>query len=1562
MHAFPATGGNVAVSHGGNGAGSIADASGAGSRESGAGAGVSWPRPKAASGGDARESQAHAPAEGEVVNVREPLSAQQFPPLPSAEERKRERQAQEARLLFFTDKRKDAEAEREKARSKLLRGRERASPKNRGKRGVAKQRRIKELQRKLAKRMGEGVEEERRREAEEGEEVQAVGTAGSAQAGATRSGGSDASESEHSSSSDASDGEGGATVRFSASSEDGDTAPAKSVLSQAIKRRGVSGGTKSEDEEPPQELVEALLGEFPHANEKQAIGALHMSRAPREPGKPGWRVVHAAKLLPPAPLGARSNPIALSSDSSPDAAAKEAKALRANKVAWCKAVSLSLDVEELLVEEVFDTYKPRSIHALDNHTIGVLAEELEQDPFALVQTIREHRRETWCKQFSLSFGIGELVVAEVFELHQPCTYDELEGLTIQAMAESVNADIGTFTHTIRERQRKLREGQELMPNINQEGESHGERAKAHPRRESQTALGCKPSAGHPRNLEGSDDEASGGPGQATARRMSNSAQAAWAVARGQVAPFTGAAQKRSDTTSSASGGQKRTAAGAAEQAQAGNGGHGNADTQTHQNTVDTRERESKLGAPDNAAGASDAGQAGGATNMREHGGNDSTPKKPNAPSALTFAHCGEGGTAAQGCNGHCGRGEATAAGAQPSATNTRERREGPDAPSGDGLRTPVASTTGGAAEVRERGSEAATGGPRVRLTREAQHELLELHNGDKELLTPLDGSSELLRELVSRLQAAVGITHGLHLSSGVALVALEVARHRQGAEGWPSVDVALQCLQRYEGATSPTGVGGNGGDASRQTAPPTACNAPTPTIRELRQRAALEELRRIADALGEGVIPDSLRGILEEGKFPGKGSAQANPSTANAVTSCVHPSDARRATAAAKLRTLLDGAAAATDGGTAHPHLSDCDPTGTRGGLSRATCKTVNTGDCDAYERELAASLARRRQTGTCSCNSDSSCFEDGEGERERELQRKREQRKQALTPGKQEGAGGTPASARLGITPKDYQTSLNKAADELDRKVSEAVAAAMKAALPQLCGEPQDDNDGNLLQSLRAHLASPDLRGLGKREALAIAAKRAARNLESELMDAHSSQQRNRRQKHKRKHCGDDGGLSNSDSDSDSDSGSMLSSSDSDHSRNRGQHNRGVPFPSPAARAAAMNQLPTALAAPMGAATVVVVGNTKLPVWRMGSEANLQGFNWKTKQHIYHLWEQYMLAEGQHAPKEFKSLIAPELIPVICAETGLRASDWPFLQDSLVIAKIDKALRPTRSTDFALQLQQITLSNGKPGTLLQRYRQFAERFLSKVAEAEAAERPVKDNVVKDAFKDALTSEGVLKMWMREVDWRGVGKAHRRLMRKLKESHSWDKLRDENERKGANKWRKDENGERAPKQWQRRQQDDHVEANFAASKDIKTKGGEKFLKGKRPSEQKEASSPVRGPQPGLDKRGPSWHTSTNGITCRYTPCKSKFCQRCGNHGHTAETCRMSDDTPGINLQGYFQDKKGKEAQPVSRGSKHEFGPPPKIASNAAQRKGDGKGKASKKSKGGDDSGDESASQ
>ncbi len=119
-----------------------------------------------------------------------------------------------------------------------------------------------------------------------------------------------------------------------------------------------------------------MLNEFPHANEKQALGALHATREPQSEGKPGWRVVHAARLLPPARLGAPSNPIVLSSsnENSPEQAAAKAERLLVetamrSKPAWCWALGLSLGVDETFIGQVFDTYKPRSADLLEAFAI-----------------------------------------------------------------------------------------------------------------------------------------------------------------------------------------------------------------------------------------------------------------------------------------------------------------------------------------------------------------------------------------------------------------------------------------------------------------------------------------------------------------------------------------------------------------------------------------------------------------------------------------------------------------------------------------------------------------------------------------------------------------------------------------------------------------------------------------------------------------------------------------------------------------------------------------------------------------------------------------------------------------------------------------------------------------------------------------------------------------------------------------------------------------------------------------------------------------------------------------
>jgi hypothetical protein len=38
---------------------------------------------------------------------------------------------------------------------------------------------------------------------------------------------------------------------------------------------------------------------------------------------------------------------------------------------------------------------------------------------------------------------------------------------------------------------------------------------------------------------------------------------------------------------------------------------------------------------------------------------------------------------------------------------------------------------------------------------------------------------------------------------------------------------------------------------------------------------------------------------------------------------------------------------------------------------------------------------------------------------------------------------------------------------------------------------------------------------------------------------------------------------------------------------------------------------------------------------------------------------KQYMMAEGQYAPRTFKSLISQQLVPTICAECDISMQDW---------------------------------------------------------------------------------------------------------------------------------------------------------------------------------------------------------------------------------------------------------------------------------------------------------------
>ena len=59
--------------------------------------------------------------------------------------------------------------------------------------------------------------------------------------------------------------------------------------------------------------------------------------------------------------------------------------------------------------------------------------------------------------------------------------------------------------------------------------------------------------------------------------------------------------------------------------------------------------------------------------------------------------------------------------------------------------------------------------------------------------------------------------------------------------------------------------------------------------------------------------------------------------------------------------------------------------------------------------------------------------------------------------------------------------------------------------------------------------------------------------------------------------------------------------------------------------------------------------------------------------------------------------------------------------------------------------------------------------------------------------------------------------------------------------------------------------------------------------------------------PGLDHRGPFWHTNDALMQCRNAPCSRPFCQGCGTHGHCSAECRRRNH-PDWNHSGYYCDK------------------------------------------------------
>jgi hypothetical protein len=409
------------------------------------------------------------------------------------------------------------------------------------------------------------------------------------------------------------------------------------------------------------------------------------------------------------------------------------------------------------------------------------------------------------------------------------------------------------------------------------------------------------------------------------------------------------------------------------------------------------------------------------------------------------------------------------------------------------------------------------------------------------------------------------------------------------------------------------------------------------------------------------------------------------------------------------------------------------------------------------------------------------------------------------------------------------------------------------------------------------------------------------------------------------------------------------------------------------------------AMATQQGQGTIVVVNSTgnKLPTWRPGTEAEGKGFNWRTKQKMVHAWESYQLSEGLHAPKTFKSMIDPDLSPLICAECTLEEDDWEVLDDVTLLRAIEDKLRPHDAMDFTVQLKRLPFETDESkGSLTQRYRLFAEAFLAKVSEAKAAGCALQENVVKLAFGRAISGNAILQGWFEQNKWISASETHRRITNSLKMVDAYESLAGMNVRAQSAQQQQQHGGQPNPAahqqvaQQQTQQahqqpvQQQHYQARTNARQQNFTNQVGAVVNAalsayqqaqlqRRPAAPMQQHTPAMGsgagavqqgadagafnamtqtsgplslpPYPGLDGRGLSWHVHGPTLQCRYSPCTSMFCQACGVHGHTVEQCRKRlFKIAGINTSGYWSEQRPTSGPMLSQPGVGPFPPRPPM--------------------------------
>jgi hypothetical protein len=388
------------------------------------------------------------------------------------------------------------------------------------------------------------------------------------------------------------------------------------------------------------------------------------------------------------------------------------------------------------------------------------------------------------------------------------------------------------------------------------------------------------------------------------------------------------------------------------------------------------------------------------------------------------------------------------------------------------------------------------------------------------------------------------------------------------------------------------------------------------------------------------------------------------------------------------------------------------------------------------------------------------------------------------------------------------------------------------------------------------------------------------------------------------------------------------------------------------------------ALAAKSAATTLIIMPNNsaKIMQWKAGEEKDLKGFYWATKLAVQQAWEQHNMVEEPQNHRTFRSTIHVTMIPIICFELLIERAVFDVISDAELIGLLDRRLKPTGPAEYLIKLRQIKFNNDeKSGTLLHRYRAFAEPFLQLVSEATDAGCPINAESTKLAFKAACRSNELLMMFLQEDRWTTAAAAHHRIVSQLRNFDSLTTMNSMNVNPNAvtapapaviaapvqlqippppilAPVSQAHHGHQTRSQYAPRQQTamvnvmsqlmerfdrlDRSQANPAMFSHapqqqmhpmpqaaIVNAGIAQSAPSMPPNSPSQRAPRVHDltPHPGLDARGPFWHPPTPAFECRFSPCTALFCQGCGRHGHTAAEC-IRKNAPGFNVSGYFADR------------------------------------------------------